>query len=126
VAAFGGGLLGIGGGGATGKIYQLSDTQFSDDGAAIPSYYTTHFSRAGGGEFAGAWRAPEIVQLFDYVCGGSGEPGADEFCGFGERGDGAAAVGHEFAGAKDLELPINVLGERVAFQVGDESGGSVV
>jgi len=29
---------------ANGKIYQLSDTQFSDDGAAINSYYTTYFS----------------------------------------------------------------------------------
>src|SRR4029077_5736522 len=26
-----------------GKIYQLSDTQFSDDGAAINSYYTSYF-----------------------------------------------------------------------------------
>jgi len=26
-----------------GKIYQLNDTQFSDDGVAISSYYTTHF-----------------------------------------------------------------------------------
>ena len=43
VAVFGGGLPGVGGGGATGKLYQLSDTQFSDDGTAIPSYYTTHF-----------------------------------------------------------------------------------
>src|SRR5256886_9397945 len=43
VVALGGGTPGVGGGGATGKIYQLSDTQLSDDGAAIPSYYTTHF-----------------------------------------------------------------------------------
>ncbi len=28
---------------ANGKIYQLSDTQFSDDGNAINSYYTTYF-----------------------------------------------------------------------------------
>ena len=31
------------GGAGNGKIYQLSDTQFSDDGAAINSYYTTYF-----------------------------------------------------------------------------------
>ena len=30
-------------GAGNGKIYQLSDTQFSDDGAAINSYYTTYF-----------------------------------------------------------------------------------
>jgi len=40
---FGGGVPGVGGGSATGKIYQLNDTQFSDDGVAISSYYTTHF-----------------------------------------------------------------------------------
>ena len=38
-------FLGNGGasGAGTGKIYQLSDAQFSDDGAAIDSYYTTYF-----------------------------------------------------------------------------------
>jgi len=33
----------VGNGAGTGKIYKLSDTQLSDDGAAIPSYYTTHY-----------------------------------------------------------------------------------
>ncbi len=33
----------LGNGVGNGKIYQLSDTQFSDDGAAINSYYTTYF-----------------------------------------------------------------------------------
>jgi hypothetical protein len=37
---FGNGLVG---GSGNGKIYQLSDTQFSDDGAAINSFYTTYF-----------------------------------------------------------------------------------
>jgi hypothetical protein len=39
----GGGAPGIGGGGSTGKVYRLSFTQLSDDGTAIPSYYTTHY-----------------------------------------------------------------------------------
>jgi len=53
VAAFGGGSPGVGGGGTTGKIYQLSDTQFSDDGAAIPSYlHHALVSRSG------RWRVP--------------------------------------------------------------------
>src|SRR5260370_24128082 len=43
VVAVGGGTPGVGGGGATGKDYQLKDTQLSDDGTAIPSYYTTHY-----------------------------------------------------------------------------------
>ncbi|HUB59038.1 MAG TPA: hypothetical protein VL975_01145, partial [Candidatus Micrarchaeia archaeon] len=43
VVAIGGGLPGVGGGGATGKVYQLNPAQLSDDGTAIPSFYTTHF-----------------------------------------------------------------------------------
>src|SRR5216683_3061499 len=43
VVAMGGGLPGVGGGGATGKVYQLAAAQLSDDGTAIPSYYTTHY-----------------------------------------------------------------------------------
>src|SRR6266403_1146012 len=37
------GVPGVGGGGATGKVYQLNAAQLSDDGAAIPSYSTTHY-----------------------------------------------------------------------------------
>src|SRR6202041_1248998 len=33
----------LGNGAGNGKIYELSDTQFSDDGAAIAGYYTTYF-----------------------------------------------------------------------------------
>src|SRR5260370_30172305 len=43
VVALGGGAPGIGGGGATGKVYQLKDAQLSHDGPAIPSYYTTPY-----------------------------------------------------------------------------------
>ncbi|HWV98952.1 MAG TPA: hypothetical protein VNZ64_04585, partial [Candidatus Acidoferrum sp.] len=43
IVAMGGGMPGVGGGGATGKIYQLNAAQLSDDGTAIPSYYTTHY-----------------------------------------------------------------------------------
>jgi hypothetical protein len=41
--AIGEGTPGVGGGGATGKVYLLKDSQSSDDGTAIPSYYTTHY-----------------------------------------------------------------------------------
>src|SRR5260370_39803253 len=43
VVALGGGTPGVGGGGATGKVYQSKDAQLSDDATAIPSYYTTHY-----------------------------------------------------------------------------------
>src|SRR6266705_422414 len=65
IVAIGGGTPGVGGSGATGKVYQLSDTQLSDDGAAIPSYYTTHYFPERAVELAlslGAHR-----KLFSYL-----------------------------------------------------------
>src|SRR5208283_857466 len=88
VAAFGSGNPGVGGGGATGKIYQLSDTQYSDDGAAIPSYYTTHYV-----DSSSAAQAQQPLPLSSPCL-------------------------------EDLELAINVLGERVAFQVSTNQAGA--
>src|SRR5579863_1922230 len=115
VAAFGGGLPGIGGGGATGKIYQLSDTQFSDDGAAIPSYYTTHFFPERAVESSlglGAHR-----KLFSYLTmyvEGAGNLALTSFVDSESAATAQQPLGMSSPGLKDLELPINVLGERVA------------
>src|SRR5712664_1864001 len=61
----GGGTPGVGGGGPTGRVYQLSDSQLSDNGIAIPSYYTTHYFPERAVELAlnlGAHR-----KLFSYL-----------------------------------------------------------
>ncbi len=82
-------------GAATGKIYKLSDAQLSDDGAAIPSSYTTHYFPERAVEQTLALGAHR--KLFSYLT---------------------------LYVEKDLELPINILGERVAFQVGTNQPGA--
>src|SRR5438094_3658120 len=125
VVALGGGTPGVGGGGATGKIYQLSDTQLSDDGAAIPSYYTTHFFPERAVEQAlslGAHR-----KLFSYLTlfvEGAGNLSLIRFTDSSRAAQAQQPLALSSPALKDLELPINVLGERVAFQVSTNQPGA--
>jgi hypothetical protein len=125
VVVFGGGTPGVGGGGATGKIYRLSDTQLSDDGAAIPSYYTTHFFPERAVEQSlnlGAHR-----KLFSYLTmfvEGAGNLALTSFVDSSSLPQTQQPLPLSSPATKDLELPINVLGERVAFQVGTNQPGA--
>jgi hypothetical protein len=125
VVVFGGGTPGVGGGGATGKIYQLSDTQLSDDGTAIPSYYTTHYFPERAVEQSlnlGAHR-----KLFSYLTmfvEGAGNLGLTSFVDSSSVPQTQQPLPLSSPSTKDLELPINVLGERVAFQVSTNQAGA--
>jgi hypothetical protein len=125
VVAFGGGTPGVGGGGATGKIYQLSDTQFSDDGAAIPSYYTTHYFPERAVEQAlglGAHR-----KLFSYLtmyAEGAGNLNLTSFTNTSSAPQAQQPLPLSSPSARDLELPVNILGERVAFQFSTNQPGA--
>jgi len=125
VVALGGGTPGVGGGGATGKIYQLSDTQFSDDGTAIPSYYTTHYFPERPVEQSlglGAHR-----KLFSYLTlfvEGAGNLSLTSFTDSSSASQAQQPLPLSSPALKDLELPINVLGERVAFQVSTNQPGA--
>jgi len=125
LAAFGSGNPGVGGGGATGKIYQLSDTQYSDDGTAIPSYYTTHYFPERAVESSlglGAHR-----KLFSYLSmyvEGAGNLGLTSFTDSSSVAQAQQPLPLSSPAQKDLELPINVLGERVAFQVSTNQAGA--
>jgi hypothetical protein len=125
VVALGGGTPGVAGGGATGKIYQLSDTQLSDDGIAIPSYYTTHYfpERAVEQNLAlGAHR-----KLFSYLTlfvEGAGNLSLASFTDSSSASQAQQPLPLSSPAIKDLELPINVLGERVAFQVSTNQSGA--
>jgi len=125
VVALGGGTPGVGGGGATGKIYQLSDTQLSDDGTAIPSYYTTHYFPERAVEQAlslGAHR-----KLFSYLTlfvEGAGNLSLTSFTDSSSAQQSQQPLPLSSPSVKDLELPINVLGERVAFQVSTNQAGA--
>lgn len=125
VVAIGGGLPGVGGGGSSGKVYQLSDTQFSDDGTAIPSYYTTHYFPERAVEQSlglGAHR-----KLFSYLTlfvEGAGNLSLTSFTDSASAPQTQQPLPLSSPSLKDLELPINVLGERVAFQVSTNQPGA--
>src|SRR5271165_4216952 len=125
VVAMGGGTPGVGGAGPTGKIYQLVDTQYSDDGTAIPSYYTTHFFPERAVEQSlglGAHR-----KLFSYLTmyvEGAGNLALTTFVNTESTPQSQQPLPLSSPSPKDLELPINVLGERVAFQVGTSQSGA--
>jgi len=115
----------VGNGGATGKIYQLSDTQFSDDGAAIPSYYTTHYFPERAVEQALALGAHR--KLFSYLTlyvEGAGNLGLTSFVDTPSAPQAQQPLPMSSPATKDLELPINILGERVAFQVSTNQAGA--
>jgi hypothetical protein len=125
MVALGGGTPGVGGGGATGKVYLLKDSQFSDDGIAIPSYYTTHYFPERAVEQAlnlGAHR-----KLFSYLTmfvEGAGNLSLTSFTDSASAPQTQQPLPLSSSALKDLELPINVLGERVAFQVSTNQAGA--
>jgi hypothetical protein len=115
----------LGNGAGNGKIYQLSDSHFSDDGAAIAGYYTTHFFPAIDDEHALQLRAHR--KLFSYLtCYVEGAGNLDLSAFPVNQAFPAALVPLPLSSpaAKDLELPINVLAERAAFQVGTNQAGA--
>jgi hypothetical protein len=108
-----------------GKIYQLSDTQFSDDGAAINSYYTTYFFLSHDLEQTYQVRAHR--KLFSYLAiyaEGAGNLNLSAFIDNEAYPTALTPLPLSSPAPKDLELPINLLGERVAFQVGTNSPGA--
>src|SRR5216683_1506862 len=125
LVAMGGGTPGVGGGGATGKVYQLAAAQLSDDGTAIPSYYTTHYFPERAVEQAlslGAHR-----KLFSYLTmyvEGAGNLLLTSFTDSVSAPQTQQPLPLSSPSIKDLELPINVLGERVAFQVSTNQAGA--
>jgi hypothetical protein len=108
-----------------GKIYQLSDTQFSDDGAAINSYYTTYFFLSH--DLEQTYQVRSHRKLFAYLAlyaEGAGNLNLSAFVDNEAYPTALTPQPLSSPSTKDLELPINLLGERVAFQVGTNSPGA--
>ncbi|GAC1626557.1 MAG: hypothetical protein PVS2B2_10290 [Candidatus Acidiferrum sp.] len=123
--AFGGGTPGPGGGAATGKLYQLGDSQLSDDGIAILSYYTTHYFPERAVEQSLALGAHR--KLFSYLtlhAEGAGNLSLTSYINSSSLSQAQQPLPLSSPAMKDLELPINVLGERVAFQVSTSQTGA--
>jgi hypothetical protein len=125
LVVMGSGTPGVGSPSSTGKIYQLSNTQFSDDGTAIASYYTTHFFPERAVEQSlnlGAHR-----KLFSYLtlfAEGAGNLSLTTFTANLSAPQTQQPLPLSSPSPKDLELPINVSGERVAFQVATNQPGA--
>ena len=108
-----------------GKIYQLSDTQYSDDGNAINSYYTTYFFLTHELEQSLGVRSHR--KLFSYLTVYAEGAGNLNLTAFVDNEAFPAALPPlplSSPGSKDLELPINLLGERIAFQAGTNTPGA--
>ena len=116
---------GIVSGAGNGKIYQLSDTQFSDDGAAINSYYTTYFFLSH--DLEQSYQVRSHRKLFAYLsvyAEGAGNLNLSAFVDNEAYPTALTPLPLSSPAPKDLELPINLLGERVAFQVGTNAQGA--
>jgi hypothetical protein len=116
---------GLVGGAGNGKIYQLSDTQFSDDGVAINSYYTTYFFLSH--DLEQTYQVRSHRKLFAYLAlyaEGAGNLNLSAFVDNEAYPTALMPLPLSSPGAKDLELPINLLGERVAFQAGTNTPGA--
>jgi hypothetical protein len=115
----------LGNGAGNGKIYALDDAQLSDDGAAIAGYYTTSFFPGVDDEQELGLRSHR--KLFAYLTCYAEGAGNLSLTAFPDSEGFPAALAPlplSLPAGKDLELPINVLAERTAFQVGTSQPGA--
>ncbi len=108
----------LGSNNSTGKIYQLEAGQYSDDGAAINSFFTTAFLSATGlsgrnlfGYLTGYVQGAGTLTVSSYLPGDTG---------FSTLGTWTLAS----PAPRDMEQFTNLVAERVSFQLGTNSVGS--
>jgi hypothetical protein len=103
---------------ANGKIYTLTRGQFSDDGAAINSYYTTAYLSGTGA--AGR-------DLFGYLTASVQGSGTLSLNAFSPGGATEMLIGSwplANPAPQDLELFTNLLAERISYQFGTNAPGA--
>lgn len=103
---------------SSGKVYSLTPGVFSDDGAAINSYYTTAFLAATG--LSGR-------NLFGYLTGYVQGAGSLALTAFYLGNASSLSLGSWTLGSpasRDMEQFTNVLAERVAYQFGTNAAAS--
>jgi hypothetical protein len=101
-----------------GNIYQLTEGQFSDNGAAINSYYTTAFlSRTGA-------TARDLFGYLTLYAQASGSLNVNAFTPGDATETLLGALTLASPAPQDLELMSNLMTERVAYQVGTNAAGS--
>jgi len=103
---------------SSGKIYALTPGQYSDDGAAINSFYATAFLSATG--LSGR-------NLFGYLTGYVQGAGSLALSAFSPGDVTSTPLGSwtlAAPAARDMEQFTNVLAERVSYQFGTNAPGS--
>jgi len=108
----------LGNNAGNGKVYQLTEGQYSDDGAAINSYYTTAFLSQTG--VTGR-------NLFGYLTAyaqGAGTLNVNAFTPGDATETLIGALALSSPAAQDLELMTNLNAERVGYQFGTNAVGS--
>lgn len=108
----------LGSNNASGKIYALTEGQYSDDGAAINSYYTTAYLSATG--ISGR-------SLFGYLTAYVQGAGSLALTARTPGDAAQIAIGNwtlATPAARDMEQFTNVLAERVSYQLGTNAAGS--
>jgi len=98
----------------------------SDDGAAIPSYYTRTIFRSVPSNKRLLSARIEIIQLLDALRRGAGNLGLTSFVDTPNSPQAQQPLPMSSPHRGDLELPINILGERVAFSGKHQSGRRLV
>lgn len=115
----------LGNGAGNGKVYELSEAQTSDDGAAISSYYTTAYFVPS--EMEDSLGVKSHRKLFGYLTAYVEGAGLLDLASFSDAAAFSEAL-VPFAlsnpGARDLESPINVSAERAAFRAGTNAAGA--
>lgn len=108
----------LGNNASNGKIYQLTEGQYSDDGVAINSYYTTAFLSQTGATGR---------NLFGYLttyAQGTGTLNVNAFTPGDAMETLLGALALSSPAPQDLELMTNLNAERVGYQFGTNAVGS--
>lgn len=108
----------LGNNASNGKIYELTEGQYSDDGAAIHSYYTTAFLSQTGATGR---------NLFGYLTAyaqGAGTLNVNAFSPGDTSETLLGALALSSPAPQDLELMTNLNAERVGYQFGTDAAGS--
>ena len=104
----------------SGKIYALTPGAFSDDGAAINSFYSTAFLAATGAALSGR-------NLFGYLTAYVQGSGSLALAALSPGDVVSTALGSwtlASPSSRDMEQFTNVLAERISYQIGTNAAGS--